>query len=221
MKSIDPDHLTAIQIDHGDWAAYKDAADVIEVACYSSSYSERLIPQVIEDVKEVKNALGPGKPLVFWIGSFVPYARAAEEIRCASYLALLHGATGLVFHMGHGGEKDPPLTRHWSAYAGLSRETEVLFPIIKAPKPTGKLKIMVQPAGVIDCHVREYNNRFYVIAVNSSDRLVDARIFVADDSVPIKPMNLLFENRKITPQGNGFTDSFTAFEPHVYELDTP
>ncbi len=192
VKSIDPNHLTAIQIDHGDWAGYKDSADIIEVACWSSSYAESLIPQIIEDVNEVRNVLGQSKPFVFWIGASVPHARTAEEIRCASYLALMHGAAGLAFHMGHGGIA-PSLTRHWSIYTGLSREIEDLFPILKAPQLTSKPKIIVQPAGIIDFCVRRYNNRIYLITANTSDCLVNARISIADDYVSLKSINLLFE----------------------------
>lgn len=217
VKSIDPDHPTALEIDSGNWADYKDAADIIEVAM-AASYAKHLIPNFIKDIDGVRNALGPGKPFILWIGSSIPSAdrRTAEEIRCASYLALMHGADGIIFHMGHEGIS-PSMTRHWSVYTGLSREVEDLFPILTASRQAGRYKIAIDSTGIDYC-VREYNNRLYLVAVNTSGSLVKARISFADASVISKRINVLFENREIELTGNGFVDVFTAFEPHVYEI---
>ncbi|MBU4366974.1 MAG: hypothetical protein KKF10_07530, partial [Verrucomicrobia bacterium] len=217
VKSIDPDHPTAIEIDSGNWADYKDSADIIEVACISS-YAKYLILNLIKDVDDVRNALGQGKPFILWIGSSIPSAdrRTAEEIRCASYLALMHGAAGIVFHMGHEGIS-PSMTRHWSVYTGLSREVEELFPILTASRPVDGCRIAIDPAGIDYC-IREYNNRLYLVAVNTSGSLVKARISIADCSGISKRINVLFENREIELTGSGFVDVFTAFEPHVYEF---
>ena len=217
VKSVDPKHLTSLQIDnHGDCAEYKDCADIIEVWCSSSS-DGRHFPNLVRDLDNVRKGLGPGKPFVLWIRSFIQRADPAEEVRCASYLALMHGAAGIVLHMGHGGI-DPSSTRHWSLYTGLSREIEKLFPILTSPQAASSPKITVQPAGVIDFCVREYKDRTYLIAVNTSGGLVNARVSVADDSAIAKRIDLLFESRKIMHTGNTFTDVFTAYEPHVYEF---
>ena len=218
VKSVDPDHLTAIQIDCGNWADYKDCADIIEVACWSSSYARSLISNLIEDVDNVRHALGQGKPFVFWIGSSIPSAdwRTAEEIRCASYLALMHGAAGIVFHMGHAGI-DPSLTRHWSVYGGLAREIEELFPILTTSRQSRKAMITMDPPGVDYC-VREYNDRFYIVAVNTSHSTVNARVLITGPAVISKRIRVLFENREIELTRNRFVDTFTSFEPHVYEF---
>ncbi|MFH1904267.1 MAG: carbohydrate binding family 9 domain-containing protein [bacterium] len=219
VKSVDPNHLTAIEIDHGAETDYKDSADILEVARYSSSYAKNLIPNLIKDVDELKHSLGSSKPFLFWIGASIPNpdSRIAEEIRCASYLALMHGAAGLVFHMGHGGI---PLssTRHWSVYPGLSREVEELFSILRAPQDSKtKIKITVD-SDKIDYCVREYNGRLYLIAVNTSYRLVNATISIKGCSAIPEHVKLLFENREIKSEGNSFRDEFTGLEPHIYKL---
>ena len=217
VKSINPNHLTAVQIDQGHWTRYKDSADIIEVACPGSSYMRQLIPELINDVKEVRSELGPAKPFLLWLGASLPYPRTAEEIRGATYLALMHGAGGIVFHMGHGGIS-LELTRHWSVYTGLSRELEVLFPILAAQKPSDELKIAVEPAGALDFCVRIFENKTYLAAVNTSDSLVSARISIGHASRVLTDIVVLFENRQIIPDENSFTDAFTSFEPRVYEL---
>jgi len=219
VKSIDPDHLTSIHVHTADHLSeYKDLADIVEMPNPRSSYATWPVPGMGEGVDEIKRILGEGKPLFLWIGSSIPSAehRTAEEIRCVSYLALLHGAAGLVFHMGHGGI-DPSLTRHWSVYPGLSREVEELFPILSAPQPSSPPPIKVGPAQIDYC-LREYKERLFLVAVNTSDRLVKATITIEDRSSIPKGIKLPFENREIKPGPSGFTDAFTAFEPHLYEL---
>ena len=220
VKSIDPNRVTSIQIDSPRLAAhYRDSADIIEIAT-KSSYARRLIPNFVRDVDEVREALGPGKAFLIWIGSGYPSPelRTADEIRCASYLALMHGAAGVVFHLGHGGIS-PSFTRLWSVYPGLSREVEALFTILTIPQPIRGSPVTVQPA-TIDYRVREDRDRFYLIAVNTAPCLVNARISFAEGSPMPKRVNLLFENREIKPEGEHFTDAFAAFEPHVYEFLT-
>lgn len=58
----------------------------------------------------------------------------------------------------------------------------------------------------------------YLIAVNTSDRLVEATISIGHDAVALKPIDVLFKNRVLTPEGNRVNDTFTFFEPHVHAL---
>jgi len=228
VKGLAPNQLTIVQVEHGqgdrgmwlsDMTPYRDCADIIEVAPLAS-YERWLIPNFVKAVEEVRGILDPGKPFIIMIGASIPGAeyRTAEEIRCATYLALMHGAAGIVYHMGHYGI-DPSYTRHWSVYRGLSREVEELFPIITAPQPATGPEIVVD-SQAIDFGVRIYTDKLYLIGVNTSDSLVRATFTIADRAMMPKRIKLLFENREIAPKGNGFTDAFTAFEPHVYELSS-
>jgi hypothetical protein len=128
----------------------------------------------------------------------------------------MHGAAGIIYHMGHLGIA-PSYTRHWSVYSGLSREVAGLFPIISEPQQSSVPEITVIPESTDYC-VRRYKGKVYLIAVNTSDRLVHATFSIADPSLISKRVKVLFENREIAPEENKFTDAFTAFEPHVYEL---
>ncbi|HDY65845.1 MAG TPA: hypothetical protein ENH84_06400 [Phycisphaerae bacterium] len=228
VKKLDPRHLTIIHVEHGqgdrwewpsDMTPYRNCADIIGVAPMAS-YERWLIPNFVKAIEEVKGILDPGKPLFIMIGSSIPAAecRTAEDIRCASYLALMHGAAGIVFHMGHYGI-DPSYTRHLSVYRGLSREVEELFPIIASQQPTTDTGITVDNKS-IDIAVRIHEGTLYVIAVNTSNTLVRATISIADSAMIPKSIKLLFENREIAPKGNGFTDTFTPLEPHVYKLSS-
>jgi hypothetical protein len=215
VKSVDPNHLTSIHTNRRDLlATYKDLADVIEV---TFGYEKRMIPNKVDHLNTIRRLIGPGKPFIHWIGSSIPNSkyRTAEDIRCATYLTLMHGAAGIVFHIGHEGI-DPSFTRHWSVYPGLSREVEELFSILTAPQQGPEPKITVHPAQ-IHYRVRRTNDRLYLIAVNTLGHLVNATVSMADRSLVPKRIKLPFENRQIKPQHSGFADAFTAYEPHVYE----
>jgi len=217
FKRVDPHCLTGVQI-RSNFADYKDSADIIEVAHVSSSYARKLIPHLIRDLNHTRACLGPGKPFVFWIGSSIPNARhrTAEEIRCASYLALMHGAAGIIFHLGHDGI-NPSMTRHWSVYPGLAREFEELVPIVTAPPQSRSAGITVEPREV-DYAVRESDGQLYLIAVNTSSSRVNAQITITDPAVAGKRAKLPFESREIELTDNSFVDMFTPFESHVYAL---
>ena len=77
--------------------------------------------------------------------------------------------------------------------------------------------ITVHAAGVDYC-AYEYNDRLYIVAVNTSHSMVNARISITDRAAISKRIKVLFENREIELTGNSFVDTFTAFEPHVYEF---
>ena len=219
VKRIDPHHLTSIHVDRPKYLPdYKDVADIVEIAYWSSSYAPSLIPNLTRDLEKVRSIIGPGRAFKFWIGNTIPSPdkRTAEEIRCACYLTLMRGAAGIGFNMGHGG-LDPSYTRHWSVYPGLYRELMELFSILTTLQPEPLPEITVEPPE-IDYSVRKRDGKLYLIAVNTSKHLIDATVSVADRSLMSKSIKLPFEQRSITPQDNGFSDVFTAFEPHVYEI---
>jgi len=216
VKSLDPSHPTFIQVDDlVQLPQYKDVVDILEVAAYSSSYASRLVPNLTYDVKRIRSILGKGKPFLFYIGSSIPHEskRTAEEIKCASYLALMHGANGLVFHTGHEGIK-PTSTRHWSLYPGLAREIETMFPILIAPSASDLPKVMTT-CGDLTMKIKKYQNDFYLIACNPTVKLLHPT-FRLDKSCT---MQLIFENRQIACRENAFSDDFLPFEVHVYKLN--
>jgi hypothetical protein len=219
VKSIDPNHLTSIHVDRPRFLAdYKDVADIVEVAYWSSSYAPSLIPNLRRDLQKLRSIIGPGRPFKFWIGGTVPSAenRTAEQIRCACYLTLMNGAAAIGFNMGHGG-LDPSFTRHWSVYPGLYRELMELFSILATIQREAVPQITVD-APEIDTRLRRRGDRLYLIAVNTTKRMMHATVSVPDLSLMSQGVKLPFEERTIRPKNDGFEDVFTAYEPHVYEF---
>ncbi len=223
IKRIDPDHLTALQLQLLDnidlMMPYRNSADVIELAL-PPSYARQMVPHFIGNMKRTRRLLGEGTPFVLWLGSTVPSPRyrTAEEIRCVSYLALLHGAAGIVFHMGHDGLDPTTMARHWSVYPGLYHEIQWVFEKLMTPQDVEAPRVLVSPAG-IDHRIHQCNDRIYLVAVNTSPAFIEAQILFPDDNVSMEPVGVPLEHRTVQLERNGFKDTFTAFEPHVYELN--
>lgn len=223
IKALDPNHLTTVHIDTPALIdEYKDIADVLEIASGHgegdlSSYSVELIPNLIDNVDTIKRKLG-SIPFFFWIGSSIPAPehRTAEEIRCGTYLTLMHGAAGIIFHMGH--ESIPQSdTRHLSVYSGLAKEIDTFFPVLTSQIKIPKLDVQLSQTSIDYC-IRQYNKKTYLFAVNTTGEFMDCEVTIKAPKALAKKINVLFENRNVKISNNKFMDFFSKYEPHVYEI---
>ena len=213
VKEVSPETLVSIQVDHLDRVGdYMAASDIMEVASTQSSYSKNMIRNLASDVKYAKGTIG-NKPLVWWLGASIPnpYVREAESLRAASYIAMMHGANGIIYHMGHSGIPQS-MTRLWSLFRGLSREMESLYPIVVSGKNTGAGHIGFDDKN-IDFICREFEGNIYMIAVNTAPLSREITF-----TVNAEKLSVLFENRGLEKKDGKFQDLFTGYEPHVYKL---
>lgn len=218
IKKISPETLTSIQTDHlGKTKAFVNCADIIEVASYYSSYARNPVNYISSDIKNARKQVG-GKPLVWWIGASIPSpnARTAENIRAASYLAVMNGVNGIIYHNGHGGV---PVyrTRLWSVFPELSHEIEFLYPIIASGKKAADKNIRVKPPE-IEFVMRRHEGVFFIIAVNTSPVTLQG-IFCLPADIHNGKVKVLFENREIEFNNGKIKDSFTPYETRVYIIN--
>lgn len=217
IKAEFPQTLTSIQTDRLEkLATLAPVADIIEAAAYSSSYARYPQNKIVEDIAFARTQIG-NKPLVWWIGASVPSpdARTAENIRVASYLALISGANGIVYHNGHGGVPQSR-TRFWSIFQDIANEFETLYPIIV----NGKLlpnAAVTSESGNLKILTRQYGDSLYIIAINPKPVSVVERIVI---NMAIGQTNaaVMFESRNIKVTQNNMQDLFTPLEPHVYRI---
>ena len=168
IKENFPETLISVQVDKLDKTGdYMIASDIVEVASWQSSYAKNMIMNLANDIKYAKNTIGE-RPLVWWLGASIPnpYVRDAESLRAASYLSMMYGANGIIYHMGHDGIPQT-MTRLWSLFRGLSREMEILYPIVVSGKSSDAANVKFADSNV-DFICREFEEDIYIIAVNSS-----------------------------------------------------
>ena len=103
-------------------------------------------------------------------------------------------------------------------YPGLASEVEQLFPIL-ASRPLPREYGIRPLCPEIDYCLRSHGDHLYLIAVNTSVNAIQATMQIEDETAVPDRVRLLFENREIELQVNRFTDTFTVYEPHVYELN--
>ena len=103
---------------------------------------------------------------------------------------------------------------------GLNGEFRGLAPVIMADEPAAKV---TADTDHIDTLQRVLDGKHYIIAVRNKDDagVIKARVAIPADLAGAQ-VRVLFEDRKIHADGQGFADEFSGPQTvHVYELAKP
>ena len=223
VKKLDPSHPCSLVIMSAKAAGdFKDCADVIWVDPYPipSSPASLVADRTAACIEAIK-----GKPLwvvpqafdwsVWHTGKVDQVHRPTpEEERCMTYLAVVHGAKGIIY-WAHTGSKyyihDYP--EHWAAVKKIAGELNYLSPVLL--RPDSKRKVIVE-GGSIDWMVKESGGSVYVFAVNRDSKECQANF--AMQGLGKSKAGVLFEGRSINVSGESWKDGFKSLEVHVYKL---
>jgi len=89
-----------------------------------------------------------------------------EELRCMTYLALIHGAQGVAFYM-YGRPGDSYYVRehpeHWSSVKALAAELDGLSPVLLTKTSTRNVSV---GHNCVDILLKEHHGNLYLLAVN-------------------------------------------------------
>lgn len=139
----------------------------------------------------------------------------ADEERCMTYMALVNGAKGIIY-WAYGSSKyytaDYP--QHWLDVKKVTGEVHELTPVLLTKTVENRL---LTSNGKIQSMLKKYNGDWYVLAVNSS-REGCASTFKLTGIVEGANIDVKFENRSLSANASGWTDSFKPLEVHVYKL---
>lgn len=184
--------------------------------------------RVADVVKGCVDAMTDGKPV--WVvpqafdwsvwnkGKITGEHRPTDaEERCMTYLALVHGAKGVIY-WAHTASRyyieDYP--SHWAYMKRLAGELRDLSPILLTPN--AKRSVRVSPTNAsIDTMVKEVGGQVYLFAVNR-DAAACSASFSADGITAKRQVKVLFEGRNIQAVGGVWEDDFKPLEVHVYRL---
>jgi hypothetical protein len=227
VKETDPAHPCSLVImSPGAAANYGNSADIVWIDPYPVPYSP--VTYVSQCMDGAHASVTRDKPVwaipqafdwnVWKNGRIDKIHRPTpEEERCMTYLAVVHGAKGIIY-WAHTGSKyyihDYP--EHWAAVKKIAGELRDLSPVLLTVNP--RIKAKASPAtATVDLMVKQLNGEIYVFAVNRETKGCQAEITLTGPK-PASDIEVLFENRSINPNGKGWTDSFQPFEVHVYRL---
>ena len=134
-----------------------------------------------------------------------------EEYRVQAYLSIIHGAKGLFYFGAHiYKEREAGHFEYLKKLVGELRDNSPIF-----LAPTSRLKIEMTGGTKISTLLKEYQGAYYLIAASRDVPAVKVAF-----KLPFKPASIevVNENRKITPHGNGFQDKFSRYAVHIYEI---
>ena len=146
-----------------------------------------------------------------------------QQLRCEAFLALTHGATGLIwFTYAHPGffenvedHRDSwylPETPLWDEFARLNREISDLAPVLLSPPVEARVTASDEAIHVL---LKKHKGKHYLFAVNATPEPVTCRFTGMRPNGKIK---VLPEGRTIRGGHDGWTDDFEKYGTRVYRF---
>ena len=146
-----------------------------------------------------------------------------EQLFATTFAAIIHGAHGVTWYTYGGFDKNEGVTstpERWRNICDLATRLSELSPVLVArtpPQPAApeilsgpKTDPLGQPA--VTGLLKRHDGRNYLLAVNAAAEPVTAKL-----SVPgAKAVEVLYENRTCTVEGDHITDTFPPFAVHIY-----
>jgi hypothetical protein len=134
-----------------------------------------------------------------------------EEMRCLTYLAIVHGAKGIFYYTYKGSKYK--IKEHEGIWNGLKRiisELKYIYPLLTVKNVSHKLRSNKE----IDFIVKEFNKKKYIIAVNKINKPIEALFW--GKTLLKKRVRVLFENRILNIKDGILRDHFDPYGVHVY-----
>ncbi len=140
-----------------------------------------------------------------------------EEYRAQTYLALIHGAKGLMYYVGSGsggtGILNKPQEGNWDYLKALVRELRDMEPVFMAPDANVIVRLEPNSAPV-STRVKATDGGPVLLAVNRSTAEINVTFHLPgyeDGSVSVRS-----ENRAITVRDGRLSDRFAPLAVHIY-----
>jgi hypothetical protein len=200
FEEVDPYHPVAAATNKPDnFGDYLQAFDILMPTAFGTS--------VVADWTEGSLQAGQGRvpvwPVLQGFGMNPSDVPTPEKMRSFAFLALTHGATGLLWftyaHPFEGFEGEPgyrdgwwylPETPLWDEFALLNQEVNDLAPVLLSPSVE---PVVTVADAAIHVLLKEYQGQYYLFAV-----LPDGTI--------------------ITPNGQGWADQLEGYATRVYRF---
>jgi len=239
IRDVDPFHIT-VQADGvfaggprpSRYTDYVDSTDAFLPEIYPiRSDKDCEVANVTRDMKLIGDDLrhaGRKAPIWAIIQDFEGWGwqryPTEAEIRVMTYLAIIHGATGMTYYTyggtgkNHGVTHDPQV---WAALKRISRQLADLHDVLVQRDPPQKQQIKIlsgpQTDGLgypaVSTLLKEHQGRRYLLAANSSRGAVRARV---NAGVGTGQVQVMFEDRWRTGKAGGWEDDFAPYAVHVY-----
>jgi len=219
IKELDPYHPVSIVFMSSRMAVdFRDVMDIAMTDPYPIPQGKVVEVEVVTDI--LKKVFWLEKPV--WV---VPQAFGGNEwwhrepdpreVRVMTYLAIIHGATGIQYFIRSGPNSFPKSTAMWDECGAMALEMAELTPDINSPHPAP----MLDPDNP-NIHAKAWNRAGLVTIAVANDRN-------EPDKFKLKMVDLdftleadvLFENRKVKISEGIIEDMIDGYGTRVYRFD--
>ena len=137
-------------------------------------------------------------------------------MRAMTYLAVNHGAKGLIYYSYFNLRDDPDYPMRWTQLKKIGGEIRKLKTIfLSTDKVEENVISCSQPQ--IDFRVMRDGKEYYMFAVNSEKTPLKQVIFRLGNSEAKRVVYVAFENdRRLVAERGMFLDNFECYQVHVY-----
>jgi hypothetical protein len=196
---------------------------------------KQAIPQVIADMKAIQQDLADNGNPVKSIWPIIQYfdgwggwdtMPTFQELRCMSYLSIIHGGNGITWYTYGGFDKNHGVTstpETWKNICIVATELNKLQDVFLTEGSGQPVAVTVTDGPQKDAKdydsinvlYKRLGDKQFLICANSADADVSAKFNAKGAS----SCQVWFENRTLPMDGDGtFADVFKPFDVHVYEL---
>jgi hypothetical protein len=213
----------------GNWRMYPEYIKGTDYVCFdvypvNSRYPMEWVPKGIDSLESWSNHQ---KPTLAWIectriGDGDPKPTPAQT-KSEVWMAIIHGANGIGYfcHSFVTGATSPQALLEdptmLQAVTDLNARITSLGPVINSPTVTGKVSVTSSNGSVpVDILVKEYQGGLYIFAAAMRGSATSATFTI--NNPPSNTVTVLDESRSKTLSGGNFTDAFTGYGIHLYQL---
>jgi hypothetical protein len=142
-----------------------------------------------------------------------------DEMRAMTYLAINHGAKGLIYYSYFNIFDDKDYKDRWQQIKEIVGEIDSLRPVILSTREANKNDIVCNNRN-IDFKLMRQGNIYYLLTVNTKKNNITGVSFKIKLEEKPAVIDTLFESgRQISVINDKATDSFGPYEVHVYKWE--
>lgn len=219
IKELDPYHPVSLMLSTPRKAGtYLGVTDIILIN--PNPVPQGTIREVYDYTRIAVGKTWPGKPV--WIvpqafGGNRMWSREpnAAEVRAMTYMAIIHGASGVQYTLREPPNSFPKSTATWGECSRIAMELAELTPDLLSPHPAPG--VLASEAGI---HARAWNRRGMVTIaiVNEKNEPLNFSLEMEDFNVSVMADNL-FENRKVAIVEGMLKDMIDGYGTRIYRFD--
>jgi len=221
IKKIDPYHPVTMVFCHFVLMhKYIDGMDFVLLDYYP--VPNHPVSMVGDMIEYTHKAIGSLMPLWFvpqafggsWAWSREP---SAKEERVMTYLALLHGSSGIQYFIRRPPIENPISPLLWSSCRQLAIETAQLAPALLSNLPKPDVDCSVD---TVQAQAFEHKGHYTIVTANTENKPVTFKVQLTSSTFSGKA-DVLFENRQINVTNGKIEEMIDAFGTRVYRFRSP